>query len=260
MTCADRLTLICLNTLEKYSRGRRGAPAKGVGRIYPAREFKSLLLRQEKPLKRKHFKGFSLSKITSYPLRTPNRKLPNKKTNGCCLLKSTLQQSSFFVKRIRLFAVPGCPSVLFLHRLRKLCRLLYINCDRLFSLSQYIKYLCKSGRVENIKKIVRGQLLRCELFDDRHDLILVVFVFTKRLKLRNHTFGISAYLLGLVELECLVYSGNRVVNETNDLVGCLKLFIMMESYPAFFMLAIFFAIVPSLISVSVMIGLFAVTM
>ena len=34
--------------LEKYSRGRRGAPAKGVGRIYPAREFKSLLLRQRK--------------------------------------------------------------------------------------------------------------------------------------------------------------------------------------------------------------------
>ena len=33
--------------LEKYSRGRRGAPAKGVGRIYPAREFKSLLLRQK---------------------------------------------------------------------------------------------------------------------------------------------------------------------------------------------------------------------
>ena len=32
---------------EKYSRGRRGAPAKGVGRIYPAREFKSLLLRQK---------------------------------------------------------------------------------------------------------------------------------------------------------------------------------------------------------------------
>ena len=34
--------------MEKYSRGRRGAPAKGVGRIYPAREFKSLLLRQNK--------------------------------------------------------------------------------------------------------------------------------------------------------------------------------------------------------------------
>ena len=33
--------------MEKYSRGRRGAPAKGVGRIYPAREFKSLLLRQK---------------------------------------------------------------------------------------------------------------------------------------------------------------------------------------------------------------------
>ena len=33
---------------EKYSRGRRGAPAKGVGRLKPAREFKSLLLRQQK--------------------------------------------------------------------------------------------------------------------------------------------------------------------------------------------------------------------
>ena len=34
--------------MEKYSRGRRGAPAKGVGRVFPAREFKSLLLRQRK--------------------------------------------------------------------------------------------------------------------------------------------------------------------------------------------------------------------
>ena len=33
---------------EKYSSGRRGAPAKGVGRELPAREFKSLLLRQRK--------------------------------------------------------------------------------------------------------------------------------------------------------------------------------------------------------------------
>ena len=31
---------------EKYSSGRRGAPAKGVGRVFPARESKSLLLRQ----------------------------------------------------------------------------------------------------------------------------------------------------------------------------------------------------------------------
>ncbi len=36
-----------VHSTEKYSRGRRGAPAKGVGRIYPAREFKSLLLRQK---------------------------------------------------------------------------------------------------------------------------------------------------------------------------------------------------------------------
>ena len=34
--------------MEKYSRGRRGAPAKGVDGIYPVREFKSLLLRQQK--------------------------------------------------------------------------------------------------------------------------------------------------------------------------------------------------------------------
>ena len=33
--------------MEKYSRGRRGAPAKGVDGIYPVREFKSLLLRQK---------------------------------------------------------------------------------------------------------------------------------------------------------------------------------------------------------------------
>ena len=33
--------------MEKYSRGRRGVPAKDVGRVYPAREFKSLLLRQK---------------------------------------------------------------------------------------------------------------------------------------------------------------------------------------------------------------------
>ena len=32
---------------EKYSRGRRGVPAKDVGRDFPAREFKSLLLRQK---------------------------------------------------------------------------------------------------------------------------------------------------------------------------------------------------------------------
>ena len=36
---------------QKYSSGRRGAPAKGVGRILPAREFKSLLLRQRKTRK-----------------------------------------------------------------------------------------------------------------------------------------------------------------------------------------------------------------
>ena len=34
--------------MEKYSSGRRGVPAKDVGRVYPAREFKSLLLRQQK--------------------------------------------------------------------------------------------------------------------------------------------------------------------------------------------------------------------
>ena len=33
--------------MEKYSSGRRGVPAKDVGRVYPAREFKSLLLRQK---------------------------------------------------------------------------------------------------------------------------------------------------------------------------------------------------------------------
>ena len=31
--------------METYPRGRRGAPAKGLGRIKPAREFKSLCLR-----------------------------------------------------------------------------------------------------------------------------------------------------------------------------------------------------------------------
>ena len=34
--------------LQKYPRGRRGSPAKGVGWIKPARGFKSLLLRQVK--------------------------------------------------------------------------------------------------------------------------------------------------------------------------------------------------------------------
>ena len=34
--------------LQKYPRGRRGSPAKGVGWIKPARGFKSLLLRQIK--------------------------------------------------------------------------------------------------------------------------------------------------------------------------------------------------------------------
>ena len=38
-----------LRYTEKYSRGRRGAPAKGVGRVFPAREFKSLLLRHSSP-------------------------------------------------------------------------------------------------------------------------------------------------------------------------------------------------------------------
>ena len=32
--------------LQKYPRGRRGSPAKGVGWLKPARGFKSLLLRQ----------------------------------------------------------------------------------------------------------------------------------------------------------------------------------------------------------------------
>ena len=45
--------------MEKYSRGRRGAPAKGVGRIYPAREFKSLLLRHESPCKSRTFSFFT---------------------------------------------------------------------------------------------------------------------------------------------------------------------------------------------------------
>ena len=34
-----------ISGLEKYSSGRRGPPAKGVGRIKPARGFKSLFLR-----------------------------------------------------------------------------------------------------------------------------------------------------------------------------------------------------------------------
>ena len=33
------------SSTEKYSSGRRGPPAKGVGRIKPARGFESLLLR-----------------------------------------------------------------------------------------------------------------------------------------------------------------------------------------------------------------------
>ena len=45
--------------LEKYSRGRRGAPAKGVDRIYPVREFKSLLLRHESPCKSRTFSFFT---------------------------------------------------------------------------------------------------------------------------------------------------------------------------------------------------------
>ena len=56
--------------LEKYSRGRRGAPAKGVGREYPAREFKSLLLRQKKSLIFKDFFHFHSSKIPYNPIRT----------------------------------------------------------------------------------------------------------------------------------------------------------------------------------------------
>lgn len=39
--------LILLNS-ETYPRGRRGAPAKGVGRVIPSREFKSLCLRTKK--------------------------------------------------------------------------------------------------------------------------------------------------------------------------------------------------------------------
>ncbi len=35
--------------------GRRGAPAKGVGRELPAREFKSLCLRQEKSTRKRAF-------------------------------------------------------------------------------------------------------------------------------------------------------------------------------------------------------------
>ena len=39
-------SLIRYRDLQKYPRGRRGSPAKGVGWIKPARGFKSLLLRQ----------------------------------------------------------------------------------------------------------------------------------------------------------------------------------------------------------------------
>ena len=42
-------SLIRYRDLQKYPRGRRGSPAKGVGWIKPARGFKSLLLRHVKP-------------------------------------------------------------------------------------------------------------------------------------------------------------------------------------------------------------------
>ncbi len=45
-TAPTDIKAIGAGTLEKYSSGPRGAPAKGVGRLKPVREFKSLLLRQ----------------------------------------------------------------------------------------------------------------------------------------------------------------------------------------------------------------------
>ena len=46
--CAFKQTqqyAMIIQAMEKYSRGWRGAPAKGVGRVLPARGFKSLFLR-----------------------------------------------------------------------------------------------------------------------------------------------------------------------------------------------------------------------
>ena len=49
--------------VQKYPRGRRGSPAKGVGWIKPARGFKSLLLRQRKSLYSYEYRDFFQSSL-----------------------------------------------------------------------------------------------------------------------------------------------------------------------------------------------------
>ena len=62
--------------MEKYSSGRRGVPAKDVGRAYPAREFKSLLLRHaRKALKTLAFRVFLLLFAIVFSLADASLKL-----------------------------------------------------------------------------------------------------------------------------------------------------------------------------------------
>ena len=52
--------------MEKYSSGRRGLPAKEVDRVFPVREFKSLLLRQTTDESRWFFFALSSKKVRFY--------------------------------------------------------------------------------------------------------------------------------------------------------------------------------------------------
>ena len=72
---------------EKYSSGRRGPPAKGVGRIKPARGFKSLFLRSGLALK-KNWKIVVDKVLTVWYIKqavsqsTANKNLENRRSDS----------------------------------------------------------------------------------------------------------------------------------------------------------------------------------
>ena len=119
--------------MEKYSSGRRGVPAKDVGRAFPARGFKSLLLRQNKkhpvwvllfcgrvlnPLSRRNASGGGCEKkrsMTVFSEAKARSKEPRKR--GCaerprrlcaCRGKSLLlrqKRSNFFLPKVTSFFI-----------------------------------------------------------------------------------------------------------------------------------------------------------
>ena len=77
-------TAPCDEYTEKYSRGRRGAPAKGVGRLY-RRESSNLSFSAKKVLDFQGLFSFSREKSLTNPLRTHKTRFPllEARRNAC---------------------------------------------------------------------------------------------------------------------------------------------------------------------------------